>query len=199
MGPPEPSTPMPRNAATRSAHCRREEFSLSRPSFSFLQGERYQPLYFQENIYATRYRPGRPSTTHSLAAWGQNEVGRHQPPARSPPPRVDHSFLCLCFLAVSPGVAYLRENKKGIWEEAPQRDFVCVCRSLIRHKKLGHFTNSLATCASRRQGSATSVVPSATSVAQPAGCAGFQPGSRAPATNSTRTAKNPVLARRSHA
>ena len=49
--------------------------------------------------------------------------------------------------------------------------------------------NSLATCASRRQGSATSVVPSATSVAQPAGCAGFQPGSRAPATNSTRTAK----------
>ena len=56
-------------------------------------------------------------------------------------------------------------------------------------KNLGHFTNSLATCASRRQGSATSVVPSATSVAQPAGCAGFQPGSRAPATNSTRTAK----------
>ena len=48
--------------------CRREEFSLSRPSFSFLQGERYQPLYFQENIYATRYRPDRPSTTHSLAA-----------------------------------------------------------------------------------------------------------------------------------
>ena len=47
----------------------------------------------------------------------------------------------------------------------------------------------MATCASRRQGSATSVVPSATSVAQPAGCAGFQPGSRAPATNSTRTAK----------
>ena len=36
-------------------------------------------------------------------------------------------------------------------------------------KNLGHFTNSLATCASRRQGSATSV-------AQPTGCAGFQPG-----------------------
>ena len=27
---------------------RREEFSLSHPSFSFLQGERHRPLYFQE-------------------------------------------------------------------------------------------------------------------------------------------------------
>ncbi|EOD14726.1 hypothetical protein EMIHUDRAFT_197249 [Emiliania huxleyi CCMP1516] len=33
----------------------REEFSLFRLSFSFLQGERHQPLYFQGNIYATRY------------------------------------------------------------------------------------------------------------------------------------------------
>ena len=45
--------------------CRREEFSLSRPSFSFLQGERHQPLYFQENIYATRYPDG-PQPTLSL-------------------------------------------------------------------------------------------------------------------------------------
>ena len=51
------------------------------------------------------------------------------------------------------------------------------------------FSNSLATCASRRQGSATSVVQSATSVVQSAGCAGFRRVSRAPATNSTRTAK----------
>ena len=58
-----------------------------------------------------------------------------------------------------------------------------------RVKNLGHFTNSLATCASRRQGSATSVVQSATSVVQSAGCAGFRRVSRAPATNSTRTAK----------
>ena len=29
---------------------RREEFSLKHPSFSFLQGERHRPLYFQENI-----------------------------------------------------------------------------------------------------------------------------------------------------
>ena len=33
---------------------RREELSLRRPSFSFLQGERHQHLYFQGNIYATR-------------------------------------------------------------------------------------------------------------------------------------------------
>ena len=45
--------------------CRREEFSLSRPSFSFLQGERHQPLYFQRNIYATRYPDG-PQPTLSL-------------------------------------------------------------------------------------------------------------------------------------
>ena len=32
--------------------CRREEFSLFRLSFSFLQGERHWPLYFQGNIYA---------------------------------------------------------------------------------------------------------------------------------------------------
>ena len=44
---------------------RREEFSLHRPSFSFLQGERHQPLYFQENIYATRYPDG-PQPTLSL-------------------------------------------------------------------------------------------------------------------------------------
>ena len=44
---------------------RREEFSLQRPSFSFLQGERHQPLYFQENIYATRYPDG-PQPTLSL-------------------------------------------------------------------------------------------------------------------------------------
>ena len=37
---------------------RREEFSLNHPSFSFLQGERHRPLYFQENIYATRYPDG---------------------------------------------------------------------------------------------------------------------------------------------
>ena len=36
-----------------------------RLSFSFLQGERHQPLYFQENIYATRY-PDRPQPTLSL-------------------------------------------------------------------------------------------------------------------------------------
>ena len=67
-GPPEPSTPMPRNAQPVLRTAAGRSFSLSRPSFSFLQGERYQPLYFQENIYATRYRPDRLSTTHSLAA-----------------------------------------------------------------------------------------------------------------------------------
>ena len=44
---------------------RREEFSLNHPSFSFLQGERHRPLYFQENIYATRYPDG-PQPTLSL-------------------------------------------------------------------------------------------------------------------------------------
>ena len=45
---------------------RREEFSLRRPSFSFLQGERHQPLYFQGNIYATRYPLDGPQPTLSL-------------------------------------------------------------------------------------------------------------------------------------
>ena len=45
---------------------RREEFSLHRPSFSFLQGERHQPLYFQENIYATRYPDGPQPTLQSI-------------------------------------------------------------------------------------------------------------------------------------
>ena len=44
---------------------RREEFSLNHPSFSFLQGERHRPLYFQENIYATR-NPDGPQPTLSL-------------------------------------------------------------------------------------------------------------------------------------
>ena len=46
---------MPHIAQPVLRTCRREEFSLSRLSFSFLQGERHQPLYFQGNIYATRY------------------------------------------------------------------------------------------------------------------------------------------------
>ena len=37
-----------------------------RPSFSFLQGERHQPLYFQGNIYATRYPWDGPQPTLSL-------------------------------------------------------------------------------------------------------------------------------------
>ena len=45
---------------------RREEFSLFRLSFSFLQGERHQPLYFQGNIYATRYPWDGPQPTLSL-------------------------------------------------------------------------------------------------------------------------------------
>ena len=45
---------------------RREEFSLHRPSFSFLQGERHQPLYFEGNIYATRYPWDGPQSTLSL-------------------------------------------------------------------------------------------------------------------------------------
>ena len=43
-----------------------EEFSLFRLSFSFLQGERHQPLYFQENIYATRYPDGPQPTLQSI-------------------------------------------------------------------------------------------------------------------------------------
>ena len=61
--------PSPQHDAAQCATvlrtCRKEEFSLERLSFSFLQGERYQPLYFQENIYATRY-PDRPQPTLSL-------------------------------------------------------------------------------------------------------------------------------------
>ena len=56
---------MPHIAQPVLRTCRREEFSLCRLSFSFLQGERHQPLYFQENIYATRY-PGGPQPTLSL-------------------------------------------------------------------------------------------------------------------------------------
>ena len=47
------------------AHAAGRSFSLRRPSFSSLQGERHQPLYFQENIYATRYPDG-PQPTLSL-------------------------------------------------------------------------------------------------------------------------------------
>ena len=57
---------MPHIAQPVLRTCRREEFSLFRLSFSFLQGERYQPLYFQENIYA--HTLSRRSTTHTLAA-----------------------------------------------------------------------------------------------------------------------------------
>ena len=59
---------MPHIAQPVLRTCRREEFSLCRLSFSFLQGERHQPLYFQGNIYATRYPWERRSTTHTLAA-----------------------------------------------------------------------------------------------------------------------------------
>ena len=59
---------MPHIAQAVLRTCRREEFSLFRLSFSFLQGERHQPLYFQENIYATRYPWDARSTTHTLAA-----------------------------------------------------------------------------------------------------------------------------------
>ena len=45
---------------------RREEFSLNHPSFSFLQGERHGPLYFQENIDATRYPDGPQPTLQSI-------------------------------------------------------------------------------------------------------------------------------------
>ena len=62
--------PSPQHDAAQCATvlrtCRKEEFSLERLSFSFLQGERYQPLYFQENIYA--HTLSRRSTTHTLAA-----------------------------------------------------------------------------------------------------------------------------------
>ena len=57
---------MPHIAQPVLRTCRREEFSLFRLSFSFLQGERHQPLYFQENIYA--HTLSRRSTTHTLAA-----------------------------------------------------------------------------------------------------------------------------------
>ena len=62
---------MPRNAQAVLRTCHREEFSLERLSYSFLQGERYQPLYFQENIYA-----------HTLSRLSHNphsRCGRIQP------------------------------------------------------------------------------------------------------------------------
>ena len=62
---PSPQHAMPHIAQRVLRTCRREEFSLFRLSFSFLQGERHQPLYFQENIYATRYPDG-PQPTLSL-------------------------------------------------------------------------------------------------------------------------------------
>ena len=54
------------HSATRLRTYRREEFSLNHPSFSFLQGERHRPLYFQENIYATRYPDGPQPTLQSI-------------------------------------------------------------------------------------------------------------------------------------
>ena len=57
---------MPRNAQPVLRTAAGRSFSLSRPSFSFLQGERHQPLYFQGNIYATRYPWDGPQPTLSL-------------------------------------------------------------------------------------------------------------------------------------